>query len=309
MPLPASRIIVTGASGFLGARTAELLVAKGHKLALLLRNPEQAWRIKSILPQVEIIAADMTAVDTYTQPFKEFRPDILLHAGWIGVSGAERNAVAQTYNIAATADLLKAAIDAGARHFVGVGSQAEYGAQNCKLDEKSPAQPTTFYGQSKLATCQLAQLMCAQADLRFAWVRLFSAYGPRDNPNWLIPSLIKKLLAGEKPTLTSCEQLWDFVHIDDAAAATARVVETATADGIFNLGGGAAPPLRQTITTLRDLINPRAELGFGDVPYRPDQVMHLEADISRLKEKTGWQPKIDLPTGLRETVAWFSQNR
>ena len=96
--------------------------------------------------------------------------------------------------------------------------------------------------------------------------------------------------------------MWDYVHVDDAAAAVTAMADVDAA-GVFNLGSGVATPLREIITTVRDAVDPSLPLGFGELPYRPDQVMHLEADVSRLSHATGWAPAIPLADGLRGVVA------
>ena len=151
-----------------------------------------------------------------------------------------------------------------------MGSQAEYGPKSNKLDETTSVDPTTLYGLGKnLATYQVTEAMCRLRRVRHAWIRVFSTYGPRDNPAWLIPSLIAKLQAGEVPELTKCEQIWDFLYVDDAADAIVDVAETRSPAGVFNLGSGEGRPLRDTVMLLRDLVRPGAELGIGKVAYRP----------------------------------------
>jgi nucleoside-diphosphate-sugar epimerase len=115
--------------------------------------------------------------------------------------------------------------------------------------------------------------------------------------------MIRTLRSGERMALTACEQRWGFLHARDAAAAFRVVLENPSAHGLYNLGSPDAPPLRETVTRLRDLIDPKASLGFGVVAYRPDQVMVLAADVTRLTG-LGWCPEIGLDQGLRETVAW-----
>jgi len=150
----------------------------------------------------------------------------------------------------------------------------------------------------------MTQSICAAKAMRHAWIRVFSTYGPRDNAHWVIPSVINTLRNGQVPKLTSAEQRWDYLYVDDAARAVAMIIEDDTAEGVFNLGSGQALPLRNVIVAIRDLVAPGAKLGFGEVPYRSDQVMFLEADISRLT-RLGWKPDVDIQTGLRKTAAWF----
>jgi nucleoside-diphosphate-sugar epimerase len=143
--------------------------------------------------------------------------------------------------------------------------------------------------------------------MRFAWLRLFSAYGPMDDSGWMIPSLIQQLLRRERPLLTAGTQLWDYLYVADAARAIAQVALTPQASGMFNLGSGRPETIRSVAERIRDAIDPKLPLGLGEVPFRPDQVMHLEADIGRLRATTGWSPEIDLNEGLRRTIAWFRE--
>jgi len=296
------RVLLTGATGFIGARVAERLHERGHTLALLVRCPRSADRAAALYSRCEMIVGDLALPETYADAVRAFRPDTLVHAAWSGVSSGDRNEPSQIGNIASTALLLEEAMASGIEAFVGFGSQAEYGPKNRKLDEQAPTEPTTLYGYSKLAACRVAKAMCRMKSVRHAWLRVFSVYGPRDNPGWLIPSLIAKLQEGAVPALTRCEQIWDFLYIDDAADAAVAVVESATAAGVFNLGSGTGQPLREVVTLLRDAVRPGAELGFGQLPYRSDQVMHLEADIARLHDATGWQPTTGLKRGLMQVV-------
>ncbi|MBB6252927.1 NAD-dependent epimerase/dehydratase family protein [Nitrospirillum iridis] len=299
------RIAITGASGFLGLPTARLLVDQGHTVAAVVRS--SARPLSGLEGRLSIIEGTLEAVSDLEGPLTDFQPDVVVHCGWAGVGGADRDRPAQLHNIAAAGELAAMAGRAGAHCFIGIGSQAEYGPADRRVDEEQAPRPTTLYGVAKLASALATERICRQAGLRWAWLRVFSLFGPRDNPGYLIPTLIERIRQGQSPALTGCEQRWDYLFVDDAAAAIASVAESAVADGIFNLGAGDAPPLIETISRIRDLIDPAARLGVGEIPYRPDQVMHLEADISRLTAATGWRPRTPLGDGLRATVAWHLQ--
>jgi len=171
-----------------------------------------------------------------------------------------------------------------------------------KLHEQTPTRPTTVYGAAKLATYLVLERIAATSGRPFAWLRLFSSYGEDDDPSWLLPYLTRCLLARQRPAVTAAEQRWDYIHVDDVARAMIAAMDE-RALGVFNLGSGQALPLREIICMLRDLVDPCLKVGFGDVPYRPDQVMHLEADITALRDATGWAPQVALVDGLRRLVA------
>lgn len=300
------KVLLTGATGFLGSWVLEQLLDGGDTVAVLLRDGADTSRITACLQRAQVIHGDLRDVAAFEPAVRAFAPDAVAHLAWDGVAGAERNAPRQWRNVSAALELVELAARCGAQHWVGVGSQAEYGPCANVISEDTPTHPTTLYGASKLATGQLAQALCGQLNLRFGWLRLFSSYGPRDNPSWLIPGLILAFRRGERPAVTRAEQLWDYIHVADAAAAVVSVLRTPGAQGFFNLGSGSAPALRDVIEKVRDLAAPGQPIGFGDVPYRPDQVMHLQADIRRLTQATGWRPVVGLDAGLRATVRWFA---
>ena len=299
------RVILTGASGFVGSFVLRLLVDSGkHDVAVIVRSSHTAWRIKDLLDKVTVIHGNLSQLSLLENDISCFRPDAFIHLAWGGVMGSDRNDVRQWHNITDTLELVEVASRVGASHWIGLGSQAEYGQCQARIAESTYTQPTTLYGTSKLAACNLAKRMCDEIGIRFAWLRLFSSYGPTDNPSWMIPYLINSLLLGERPSLTCAEQLWDYIYVEDAAAAVISVLENDVAQGVFNLGSGVAIQLRVLIEKIRDRINPLLPLGFGEVAYRPDQVMHLEADISRLAKLAHWYPRVGIDEGLDRTIGW-----
>ena len=305
------RCLVTGATGHIGSHLVRYLLEQGVEVAALVRpTTSNLWRIEDILYRLHIIKGDLSNIDHSSVAIQEFAPEIVIHLGWHGVTSGYRNDLAQvTQNLYGSLKLLELAHESGCQKWVGLGSQAEYGPYNSVLIEDLPTHPQTVYGVAKLCVGLLSGKLCEAYGISFTWLRLTAAYGPMDDPNHMIPELILKLLRGEKPSLTLGEQRWDYLYVEDAVEAIWRAAVTPEAQGIFNLGSGEAYTIRSIAERIRDLIDPALPLGFGEVPYRPDQVMHLQADISRLKQATGWAPQVKLDEGLRRTVEWFKENR
>lgn len=301
-----TRALVTGASGFIGSHVVERLVHAGTRVAILRRPGSDLRRLGSLAAHVEQIVGDLSDPGSLRSPVAAFRPEVFLHLAWHGVGNRMRDDRSQVEgNLQATLATVDLAAQAGASAWVGAGSQAEYGPHEGVLDEEASTRPTTLYGATKLAAGHLAARVAALHGLRFAWLRVFSTFGPGDNTGWLIPDLVRALARGERPPLTAGEQQWDYLAVGDAAAAFQAVASTPSAQGVFNLGSGEARRLRDTITFIRDCIDPALPLGFGDIPYRPDQVMFLRADIRRLQNATGWTPTLPLDDALRSTVDWY----
>ena len=304
------RVFITGASGFIGSFFLKnLLTSNEDQVCVLLRNPADAWRIQDVLPKITVIVGELDRLDLVESELSHFSPEAFVHLAWQGVLGAERNNPSQWRNVISTLELVELAKRLNVKTFIGLGSQAEYGPCQNKINELSETKPTTLYGASKLAAQILSERLCLEHEIRYAWLRIFSSFGPMDNPEWLIPYLIESLLANQTPKLTPAEQLWDYLYVKDVASAIRAVLDSQDARGVFNLGSGEARQLKSIIEKIRDLINPRLLLRFGEEQYRPDQVMHLEADISKLSKATGWLPKSDMDQAIRETVAWHLRGR
>lgn len=302
------RIFVTGASGFLGSYLVADLQEGGHEVAVLFRPESASWRLAEAYGGVHVIPGALEHLGGLREPLGVFAPEAVVHMAWRGVAGSDRNSPVQATNVADTVALVELAAEAGAKIFVGAGSQAEYGPYDRAIREDDTPRPTTLYGMAKLAAGSMALRLAEERGLRAAWLRIFSTYGPKDADYWLIPSMIRNLRSGQHMALTACEQRWGFLHARDAAAAFRLAVTHADARGIFNVGSPDAPPLRETVTRLRDLVDPDASLGFGELAYRPDQVMVLAADVSRMLA-LGWKPEVPLDEGLRETVNWHDATK
>lgn len=301
------KVIVTGATGFIGAAAVAELAARGHEVFALLRPTSHPVRLQKVSGWHSIRAGSWDSAEV-VKALAAHQPTAFVHCAWQGVGGAERNAPWQiTANLRLTADMLELAKKIGCSQWVSLGSQAEYGNLNQRISEDSPTKPTTIYGKAKLIATEATQAFCTAAGMKAAILRVFSTFGPGDAPAWFIPYVIRELMAERAPQLTACEQRWDYLYVGDAARAIASTVEAQVA-GVFNLGSGTARPLRDIVQIIRSELGTTVSPIFGSVPYRPDQVMWLEADITRLSHATGWCPQTSLESGIKSTVAFARAN-
>jgi nucleoside-diphosphate-sugar epimerase len=295
-------LFVTGAGGFVGAATVRAALTAGHEVHALVRR-SGAMRLAGLKGDLHIHVADLADGDAISAILNKAKPEIVVHPAWEGVGGALRAGDVQFENIRTTVALIDASIAAGVCKFVGFGSQAEYGRFDRRISEEDLPCPFLLYGAAKLSAMQLTRQRAQEAGMAFAWLRLFAVFGPGDNGNWLIPSVAAQLMQGIAPKCTAGTQKTDYLHIDDAAAATLAVAVTDEATGIFNLCSDAPVAVRAIIERLRDLAAPGLQLNFGEVPFGPNQIMHMEGDNSRLKVTTGWAPRIHVLDGLADVVA------
>jgi nucleoside-diphosphate-sugar epimerase len=290
----------------LGSYLTRLLIALDEDVTILVRPASNLWRLKDVLHHVRLIRTCLEDPLPAEAEIKQAAPDTVFHLAWSGVTPETRNRPgALIDNINGSLQLLRMTQEAGCGTWVGMGSQAEYGPQSQPLSEHLASRPDTLYGVAKSCLCQMLEAWCAQADVRFVWLRLVATYGPKDDPAHLIPFVIEKLRAGARPSLTPGEQPWDYLYVEDAAKAIYRAAVTPSVRGVYNLASGHSETVRQIVERLRDLIDPELPLGFGDIPHGPAGPLSLRADISKLRDATGWSPETDLPSGLRKTLEWY----
>ena len=187
------------------------------------------------------------------------------------------------------------------------GKLHEFGPIDAVLDESTPSRPISNYGEAKLVAGRLTADLCAARSVRHVWLRLLTSYGPADHPAYLIPHVILSLLQRRKPALTTGNQPGDFLHVRDAADAIRASGLKEACAGTFVLASGDHRPIREVARTIRDIIDPSLELGFGElVPSRPPT--GLRGDPKALEQVTGWSPRVSLEVGLAECIEWYRRN-
>ena len=295
-----SRLLITGSGGFVGAAIARAAAAAGNEVIALVRN--SGSRLASIATSISIQRIDLADAPEFAKLIASVRPDIVIHSAWEGVGGPLRSDDIQLENIRTTVALADAAIASGTRKFVGIGSQAEYGRYDRRIVESDLPRPTMLYGAAKLAANHLASQRCSEAGIAFAWIRLFSVYGPGDNPNWLIPSSAASLCEDSGQSARPGPRSGTiFTSTMSLQARWRRQRMTGhTASSICS--SGEAVSVRTILEMLRDIAAPGLKLTFGEIPFGPDQIMHLEGDSSHLCQATGWSPRVPLGEGLRQVV-------
>ena len=297
------KAVITGATGAIGTALIEELTRRGVAVLALCRRGGRVGQLPShpLLSVCYCDLADLASIST-----RESDYDVFYHLAWAGTSGNARNdTLLQCNNIRYAIDAVHAAKRFGCHTFIGAGSQAEYGRFAGALTPKTPTFPENGYGMAKLAAGGLTRLAAEAAAMRHIWVRILSVYGPHDNENSLISYTVRGLLRGEALRFTKGEQVWDLLYSHDAARALALLGDRGKHGAVYPLGSGEARPLREYLLTARDTIAPHVPLDFGALPYAPDAVMHLEADISTLTADTDWLPTTDFTSGILKTAQWW----
>lgn len=294
--------VVTGPTGAIGTALCLELASNGISVIAVCRPGSHRAAAVPQHPLIRRVECDVTQLDRLPELISE-SVDCFYHLAWAHTIGPGRNDMpAQIDNIRFCIDAVHAAKALGCKVFVGAGSQAEYGRVEGILKTDTPCNPENGYGIAKLCAGQMSRIECEKLGIDHIWARILSVYGPGDGPNTMISSVIRQLLAGEKPALTAGIQQWDYLYSGDAAKAFRLMGLYGVSGRTYVLGSGHAQPLKTYVEQLRDAIDPSLGLGFGEVPYGALQVMHLQADISALQEDTGFSPETVFDTGIRNTI-------
>lgn len=299
--------VITGPTGAIGTALCEKLMGSGCEVYAICRPGSRRASHLRARDGLRVVYCDQGAL----QELPKMLPgpcDAFFHLSWSHTTGGGRNDMpAQIENIRCAVEAVRAAADLGCGVFVGVGSQAEYGRVEGLLRPDTPTFPENGYGMAKLCAGQMTRVEAHKLGMEHIWARVLSVYGPHDGANAMIPALIRKLLAGERPALTAGGQMWDYLYAADAAEALWLMACHGKDGAVYPLGSGQVRPLREYIETARDMIDPSLPLGFGDIPYADKQVMYLGADITSLHSDVDFSPQVRFEKGIKETIKWIKK--
>jgi len=301
------KVLITGASGFVGSHVARLLVAEGCEVYALVRESSNRWRIRDILPSMYLRQSDLVAFENVNTYLQEIKPELCIHLAWYAVPGKYLNSQENLDSIQASINLLSQLAELGCKRFVGIGTCFEYDLSLGYLSESSLTKPITLYAATKVALSTILQQFAQITEMEIAWIRLFYQYGPMEDERRLIPSVISSLLRDEVVKTTKGEQIRDFLHIEDVASAIWAVAKS-NVSGVVNVGSGQPVTVGQIALELGNLLGKPDLIHLGALPYRPNDPMFICANNELLRKKTDWTQKYNLTTGLKNTIKWYKDH-
>jgi UDP-glucose 4-epimerase len=305
------RIILTGASGFVGANLARRLLRDGHELHLLLRREHHHWRIEAIQNDAQLHVTNLSDEESLVRIVGSIRPEWIFHLAAYGAYSTQTDLrrMVET-NILGTMNLVEACLKTGFEAFINTGSSSEYGYKDHAPTEDEPLEPNSHYAVTKASATLFCRHTARSRQVQLPTLRLYSVYGPYEEPSRLMPTLVVRGLSGKLPPLVNPETARDFVYVDDVVEAyLLAAMRPGDEDGaIYNVGNGVQTTLGEVVEVARRVMNIKIEPEWDSMPARQWDTDVWVADNSKIRNKLGWQPRFTLEQGLRAIVNWFGEN-
>jgi UDP-glucose 4-epimerase len=304
--LSSQRILITGASGFVGRRLLYKALTNGAEVYALCRTPQARIALLHPYPSLDVSALDLNDSQTLQDIMARFQPTWVVHTAAHVNWGQDPNLAPSMYqnNTLATLSVLEAARRAGSvNRVIVLGSGGEYGRAASPCTEETLPQPVDPYSSAKLAATELALLYHRSFGLKTTVLRPFVSYGPEEAETRLFPSLFARVLRGELYfDMTAGEQLRDFVYIDDLVEAVWKAAASEGCAGeILNVGRGIPISVREAVDCALRVSQSTLRPNYGALPYRVGEPMVLWASTEKLSCFLDWQPPTSLEEGLRIT--------
>lgn len=307
------RVLVTGATGFVGANLARRLVVDGHDVHLLVRpglGPgSAAWRLDGLRAHSRLHHVDFASdPDGLDRVVGEIRPEWVFHLAAHGAysSQTDLHRMAQT-NVIGTMNLVQSCLRVGFEAFVNTGSSSEYGFKDHAPSETEWLEPNSHYAVTKAAATLFCRYTAQSQRVHLPTLRLYSVYGPWEEPSRLMPQLIVRGLRGELPPLVDPRIARDYVYADDVTEAYLLAADTADQEpgAVYNVGTGIQTSLGELVGLVREVLPVTAEPAWGSMPARGWDTAAWVADSRKIRDELGWTPRSTLEQGFRAMVEWF----
>lgn len=305
------RALVTGAGGFVGANLVRRLAADGHRVAAIVRPGTDLWRLDHVGDGVDVFEVDLLDDDDVRRTVDSLQAEWVFHLAAHGAYSWQTDAkrIMQT-NLLATVNLVEACRDTGCKAFVHAGSSSEYGVKDHAPTESEALEPNSDYALSKASATMYCRHLAKRANFKAVTLRLYSVYGPYEDPRRLIPMLVSSGMRGALPPLVHPNTARDFVSVDDAVDAfvCAASVDTTEFGAIYNVGSGVQTSIRDVVDVARRTLGVAQEPDWASMAPRIWDTDTWVGDSSKIRSELGWSPVVDIEEGFARTVKWLRDN-
>jgi len=296
------RVLVTGASGFIGLPVVQNLEKQGHTVLAISRN----YQKESLKSLVNWLKADLISPETYQVAIKEFAPQVVIHIAWHGIPDFSFDT--SLNNLNKSLDLLAFIIGLDScKKIIVSGSCWEANTLKGECLETTQEEAKDYFTWAKHALYSWLNMMCKQKNIQLSWMRIFYVYGPRQRAESLIPTILTKLNNNQLPDLQTPKNANDFVYIHDVADAFTKAASIDNKSGVYNLGAGKPTPVLE-ICRIAERIVLGSDVLTQEMAEKSKETtcdVDFWASCTQSKKYLGWQPSTSLEEGIKQTWKWL----
>lgn len=302
------RIVITGATGFIGRYLVQAFLHHGHQVYALVRPGSKHT---ASLPAHERLVRVEAGLDRVRDCIPVIgQADVFLHLAWGGVNREEIDSPQlQARNVACSLDCVRTAAKLGCALFMDAGSRVEYGAVEGVMQEDVECRPINQYGKAKWEFYRKAAPLCGKLGMKYYHLRFFSVYGYGDHPWSIISTLVRDLRRNQKVSLSHCRHEWNFMYIEDAVQAVYELYRHSDlleqgVSRIVNIAGSDTRPLRSFVEEIHKLTGYKGELEYGAFVQAKEGALSIRPDITRLGLLTlgEWKEQYSFVRGIKEII-------
>ena len=296
------RVLVTGATGFIGKHSLPLLLNKGFEV--------HAVSSKKINPKNNCYIwhqADLTKTDQIKSLVKKLSPSHLLHFAWHTKPKSYWTSHENLKWLQASLTLLQTFQSSGGKRALFAGTCAEYEWKHqAYVESTTPLIPSSLYGVCKHSLQEILYSYSKENKLSSAWGRIFFLFGPGEHQDRLVSFVIKSLLNNKITPCSEGTQLRDFLYVEDVASAFVAILES-DIEGPINIGSGKGVAIQSLVKMICEKMDKQDLVRFGEISTSSIEPQKLVADITRLTKEVKWLPKHNLNTGIEKTIQWLQK--
>jgi nucleoside-diphosphate-sugar epimerase len=296
------RVLLTGATGFIGSHVARLASAEGHEVVCLVRPGASFRRIEDVRKRLRVLEGGLGDARELASALRDPVPDVCIHLAWYAEPALYLEARENVECLSSSLSFLQVLRDAGCPRVVVAGTSYEYDMTTGVVSETSPILPASLYAASKHALFLTASRL--DRSWSVAAARIFCVYGPWEDERRLVPYVVSKLLAGEACELTTGEQVRDYSHVEDIAGAIWALAKSSV-EGPVNVASSHPVSIAALAERVGEIVGRPELVKIGARPSTGEEAPLLVANTDRLRHEVGFEPQFDLASGLAHTVAWW----
>lgn len=297
------RVLVSGANGFIGKQLIQALTERGCEVIALARR----FDVELIENRsVQCINVGDKRVDDLKTSIPAGEYDCLFHLAWSGTSGPTRaNYEVQLENVKLTCQYVELCKEIHCKRFIYASSINEMETYEYLQSDGIDPSGGYIYGTGKLAAHLMGETVAKMSGVEFIPVIITNIYGIGEKSARMIYTSINKLVHKEHCSFTAGNQTYDFIYISDAIHSIIEVSEKGKAFHRYYIGSGEPRPLKEFLVEMRNIVDPEAEIGLGDIPFKGADIAYSQFDLKKVERDTGYKNQITFAEGIQMTADYI----